>query len=143
MPVPGIKNIGETDFHAEAPCGDLERNNGGAAEYRHHRGCLLATTGAGRLFRHLRQASPNCDHQGALTNTIQNGPTDARFGLHGQRADRHGQLWWQCSGYTEGTGTDAQDTNDQDGISLCRLPDGVDTDNNNADFVLGCPTRCS
>ena len=84
----------------------------------------------------------NCDYPASsTTNFVQNGPTDAivLINTNDQIVDMvsyGGSLF----GYTEGTGTSQIDTNDQDGISLNRWPDGNDTNDNDADFVVGCPS---
>ncbi|MBK6884380.1 MAG: lamin tail domain-containing protein [Flavobacteriales bacterium] len=84
----------------------------------------------------------NCDHPGSTTtNLVQNGPMDAivLINVNDEVLDvlsYRGTL----SGYVEGTGTTATDSNDQDDISLNRWPDGNDTNDNNADFVVGCST---
>jgi len=84
----------------------------------------------------------NCDHPGpSITNLVQNGPMDAivLVDVNDNVVDvlSYGGT---LPGYVEGTGTTATDTNDQDGISLNRWPDGNDTNDNNADFVVGCPS---
>lgn len=42
--------------------------------------------------------------------------------------------------YVEGTGTSAADTNSVDNVSISRVPNGTDTDNNDNDFALVCST---
>lgn len=85
----------------------------------------------------------NCDHVAIpATKLIQNGSPDA-IAL---RSNVDGTVWDMLSyggavpGYTEGSGTTAEDSNVDDGVSLSRWPDGMDTDNNDADFVIGCAT---
>ncbi len=41
-------------------------------------------------------------------------------------------------GLAEGTGTTAADNNTEEEVSLSRSPNGVDTDNNDDDFILAC-----
>ncbi|MGV3637738.1 MAG: hypothetical protein ACO1NQ_08840, partial [Flavobacteriales bacterium] len=85
----------------------------------------------------------NCDHAATpTTNLIQNGSPDAIVLISSLDDTVYDQLSYggDVPGYTEGTGTSAEDTNLQDGLSLSRWPDGSDTDDNDADFVIGCPT---
>lgn len=85
----------------------------------------------------------NCDHPGStVTNLVQNGPMDAIVLVNSNNDEILDVLSYggTLPGYVEGTGTTATDTNDQDGISLNRWPDGNDTNDNNADFVVGCPS---
>jgi hypothetical protein len=42
------------------------------------------------------------------------------------------------AGVAEGTGTSAADSNTEADVSLSRSPNGVDTDNNDNDFILAC-----
>jgi hypothetical protein len=84
----------------------------------------------------------NCDHQAAPpTNLVQNGPMDA-IALVFVTGDTIDVVSYGGSlpGYTEGTGTTAEDSNSIDGLSIARWPDGVDTNNNDADFRVGCST---
>jgi hypothetical protein len=74
------------------------------------------------------------------TDLIQNGSPDAvALQLDATIIDT---LSYEGSvpGYTEGTGTTAADSNSTANISLSRCADGVDTDNNNVDFVLVAST---
>jgi hypothetical protein len=70
------------------------------------------------------------------TNLIQNGSPDA-IGLRHNDTLVDAVSYEGNSGapYIEGTGTSAADDNVTDKLSIGRLPDGHDTDNNNADFV--------
>jgi len=85
----------------------------------------------------------NCDHPATpVANLIQNGPTDAIVLVRTSNGDILDMVGYggSLAGYFEGAGTTAIDSNEQDGISLCRWPDGNDTNNNDADLVVGCPT---
>ena len=85
----------------------------------------------------------NCDHPGgALTNLIQNGPMDAIALISLPDSSVLDVLSYggTLADHVEGTGTTAIDLNTEGTLSLCRWPDGNDTNNNDADFVQGCPT---
>lgn len=85
----------------------------------------------------------NCDHGATpLTNLIQNGPLDAVALVRTSNSDVLDVVSYGGSleGVVEGTGTTAEDTNLNDGVSIGRDPDGNDTNNNDADFFLMCST---
>ena len=85
--------------------------------------------------------TPNCDlDDGPDTNFIQNGSPDAvALLLAGNIVDTV-SYEGSVAGFTEGTGTAAADSNSVANIGLSRLPDGADTNNNNADFSIRCVT---
>ncbi|MBL7982318.1 MAG: lamin tail domain-containing protein [Flavobacteriales bacterium] len=88
-------------------------------------------------------ATANCGHVSTpATNLIQNGVPDAIALVNTQTDEVLDMLSYggDVTGYTEGTGTTAVDVNAVDDRSLNRWPDGTDTNNNNADFRLGCST---
>ncbi|MCB0790789.1 MAG: lamin tail domain-containing protein [Flavobacteriales bacterium] len=82
---------------------------------------------------------PNCDQQVTpATNWIQNGAPDAMALLDPDQNILDALSYeGDVPGYTEGTGTTAADNTDI-GLGLSRLPDGNDTDDNDADFTLRC-----
>jgi len=88
-------------------------------------------------------ATANCGHVATpATNLIQNGVPDAIALVNTQTDEVLDMLSYggDVTGYTEGTGTTAVDVNAVDDRSLNRWPDGTDTNDNNADFRLGCST---
>lgn len=69
---------------------------------------------------------------------IQNGAPDAvALVLDGEVVDAL-SYEGRVDGYAEGAGSAAADSNDDPFVSLSRLPDGADTDDNAADFALRC-----
>jgi predicted extracellular nuclease len=81
---------------------------------------------------------PNCDLDITPdTNLIQNGAPDAiGLRLNGNLVDAVSYEGDAGAPYTEGTGSSFSDTNTDVGIGLSRCDDGVDTDNNSANFQL-------
>jgi hypothetical protein len=79
----------------------------------------------------------NCDLDvDPNTDRIQNGSPDGiRLLLAGAPVD---SLSYEgnTAGSTEGTGTSAADSNSEANVGLSRCPDGADTNDNDADFVL-------
>lgn len=141
-----IKNVGDAAFPLQyLRVVFINGNNGGAAEYRtiSSESWPALAPGAYFVICGNQSLTLNCDHAATpITNLIQNGPNDAI--MLGSTLDDtvYDMLSYggNVPGYTEGTGTTTQDSNGQDGLSLSRWPDGADTDNNDADFVIGCPT---
>ncbi|HSO01104.1 MAG TPA: lamin tail domain-containing protein, partial [Gaiellaceae bacterium] len=80
---------------------------------------------------------PSCDLDvDPNTDRIQNGsPDGVRLMLAGAAVDAL-SYEGNTAGSTEGTGTTAADSNSAANVGLSRCPDGADTDNNDADFVL-------
>ncbi|MFP4438820.1 MAG: PKD domain-containing protein [Chloroflexaceae bacterium] len=85
---------------------------------------------------------PDCDLDSSPdTNFIQNGAPDAvALQVNGTVVEAVSYEGNTIAPYTEGTGTSAADDNVTPGIGLSRLPDGTDTDDNDADFSLRCIT---
>lgn len=141
-----IKNIGEFPFPLQyLRVVFINGNNGGAAEYRtiENESWPALDPGAYFVICANQSLTLNCDHAATpTTNLIQNGPADAIVLASSTSETIYDMLSYNGSvpGYTEGTGTTAADSNEQDGLSLSRWPDGADTDDNDADFVVGCPT---
>ncbi len=141
-----IKNIGETAFPMQYVAVVMYNGSSGAAEeYRTISSPSWPPLEPGAYFVICGNISltQNCDHAATpVNNLIQNGPTDAIVLVSTVNSDIYDVVSYggSLTGYFEGTGTTAIDSNDQDGLSLCRWPDGSDTDNNDADFVVGCPT---
>ncbi|MCB8922543.1 MAG: ExeM/NucH family extracellular endonuclease [Ardenticatenaceae bacterium] len=81
----------------------------------------------------------NCDWTGAFAS-IQNGAPDA-IGLRYQGSLVDALSYeGSVAGYTETSATVAADSNSVMGISISRFPDGIDTDDNSADFSARCIT---
>lgn len=120
-------------------------NAGGAAEYRTLNGTSWPALPAGGYFVICANATtPNCDVVVTpATNLIQNGSPDAIALVITEPTPAIIDVLsygGSVPGYTEGTGTTAEDTNISLGVSIGRYPDGTDTDDNNADFRLMCST---
>ena len=141
-----IKNVGETSFPLQyLSVVFINGNNGGAVEYRTIQSASWPALDPGDYFVICgnQGLTINCDHAATpATNLIQNGSPDAIVLMSSLDSTVYDVLSYvgDVPGYTEGTGTSAEDTNLQDGLSLSRWPDGSDTDDNDADFVIGCPT---
>lgn len=141
-----LKNIGTEEF----PVSDLRvvlvnGNNGGSEVYRTIENAAWPALPSGAFFVICANEglTLNCDHVATpTTNLVQNGSPDAIALVRISSEEIIDALSYGGSvpGYTEGNGTTLEDTNEQDGISLCRFPDGADSDDNSMDFVLGCPT---
>lgn len=85
----------------------------------------------------------NCNYQiSPSSNLIQNGSPDAiaLYNPLGTLIDVVSYEGTTVNGYTEGTGTTAQDNNSNLNEGLSRYPDGTDTNNNDNDFSLRCIT---
>lgn len=84
---------------------------------------------------------PNCDQQvSPSSNLIQNGAPEAlALYAHGVLID---SLSYEgvLSGFTEGTALAIEDDNSTPYLTLARVINGVDSDDNGADFMLGCAT---
>lgn len=141
-----IKNVGETAFPLQyLSVVFINGNNGGAVEYRTIQSESWPALAPGDYFVICgnQGLTINCDHAATpATNLIQNGSPDAIVLMSSLDETVYDVLSYggDVPGYTEGTGTSAEDTNLQDGLSLSRWPDGSDTDDNDTDFVIGCPT---
>lgn len=85
--------------------------------------------------------TPNCDLDVTPdTNLIQNGAPDAVALVQGATVlDAVSYEGSVAAPYVEGAGTTAADGN-ADFTGLARIPDGADSDNNDADFTLRCIT---
>lgn len=123
----------------------INGNNGGADEYRTIESSSWPPLEPGDHFVICANQSLtlNCDHAATpTTNLIQNGPTDAIVLASSVNEQIYDVLSYGGSvpGYTEGTGTEIEDTNLADGVSIGRSPDGTDTSDNSADFFLMCST---
>lgn len=141
-----IKNVGASPFPLQyLAVVFINGNNGGAEEYRTIQSASWPALAPGDYFVICANQglTLNCDHAAnPATNLIQNGSPDAivlRSSLDGTVYDVL-SYGGSVPGHVEGTGTTVEDSNLQDGLSLCRWPDGADTDDNAADFVIGCPT---
>ena len=80
---------------------------------------------------------PGCDlDAGADTNLIQNGAPDAVALLDGETIVDRVSYEGEVPGYTEGQPLETADSGTAGPLSLSRIPDGCDTDDNAADFEL-------
>ncbi|MBL7938176.1 MAG: lamin tail domain-containing protein [Flavobacteriales bacterium] len=141
-----IKNIGLDPW----PMNDVSvimfnGSSGTAEEYRTISSPEWPELQAGEYFVICGNASltQNCDHDASPnTNLVQNGPLDAVALVRTSNGDVIDVVSYGGSlpDHVEGTGTSAQDTNLNDGVSIGRSPDGTDTDDNDADFFLMCST---
>lgn len=85
---------------------------------------------------------PECDLVvSPSSNLIQNGAPDA-IGLYDNQSKLADALSYEGSvpGYVEVSGAGLNDDGAFAGLSISRIPDGVDTDNNDADFRVVCFT---
>ncbi len=141
-----IKNIGLDPW----PMSDVSvvmynGSTGLAVEYRTIVDATWPDLAPGDYFVICGNASltQNCDHAATpVSNLVQNGPLDAMALVRTSNGDVLDVVSYGGSleGQVEGTGTSAQDTNLNDGVSIGRNPDGTDTNNNDADFFLMCST---
>ncbi|MFN8371334.1 MAG: lamin tail domain-containing protein [Anaerolineae bacterium] len=81
---------------------------------------------------------PNCDLDAPATqDMIQNGAPDAvAIVLNSAVVETVSYEGSTGAPYSEGAGSAAEDSNDTGGIGIGRCPDGADTNDNNADFLL-------
>lgn len=95
----------------------------------------------GAYFTLCGDTTAGCDARlMPASNAVQNGATDAiALILRGDSSfvDRLGYEGF-LAGYAEGNGFDGGDDNVNENRSIGRFPDGVDTDNNNGDFIVMC-----
>ncbi|MEZ4788669.1 MAG: lamin tail domain-containing protein [Flavobacteriales bacterium] len=82
---------------------------------------------------------PNVDLVAFTTDGIQNGSPDGIRLLTANDNIIDQMSYEGDMSSTEGTGA-GTDPNNTAGASLCRIPDGSDTDDNSVDFVLSCST---
>ncbi len=140
-----IKNIGTTAFPLQYLAVVFVNGAAGApATYLTISSPSWPALGPGAYFVICANAATaNCGHVATpATNLIQNGVPDAIALVNTQTDEVLDMLSYggDVTGYTEGTGTTAVDVNAVDDRSLNRWPDGTDTNDNNADFRLGCST---
>jgi len=141
-----IKNVGTTVYPMQYVAVILVNGAGGTSViYQTISSPSWPPLAPGDYFVICANASntPNCDHVAEpASNLVQNGPADA-IALVNVATDEVLDIvsyGGDVLGYTEGTGTTAVDVNSVDGRSLNRWPDGTDTNNNDADFQVGCST---
>jgi hypothetical protein len=140
-----LKNIGTTAYLLDEVAVILVNGSGGApATYLTISSDTWPDLAPGAYFVICANGSTaNCDHLATpATNLIQNGVPDA-IALVNTVTDEVLDVvsyGGGVVGYVEGTGTTAVDVNSVDERSLNRWPDGTDTNNNDADFRLGCST---
>lgn len=140
-----LKNIGTTAYPMDEVAVILVNGSGGApATYLTISSDTWPDLAPGAYFVICANGStPNCGHLATpATNLIQNGVPDAIAVVNTVTDEVLDVLSYggNVVGYVEGTGTTAVDVNSVDERSLNRWPDGTDTNNNDADFRLGCST---
>ena len=141
-----LKNVGTAPFDLSGLAVVLYNgSSGNAVQYRGIADVTWPMLQPGAYFVICGNTSLtlNCDHPGGvLTNLIQNGPMDAieLISLPDSVVLDVLSYGGTLAGHVEGAGTSAIDLNTEGTLSLCRWPDGNDTNNNDADFVQGCPT---
>jgi hypothetical protein len=140
-----LKNIGTTAYPMDEVAVILVNGSGGApATYLTISSDTWPDLAPGAYFVICANGStPNCGHLATpATNLIQNGVPDAIAVVNTVTDEVLDVLSYggNVVGYVEGTGTTAVDVNSVDERSLNRWPDGADTNNNDADFRLGCST---
>ncbi|HSR53530.1 MAG TPA: lamin tail domain-containing protein [Acidobacteriota bacterium] len=135
-----IKNVGNAA--ADLSSFTLQFVNGnGASVYRTIPLPALSLPAGGYFVVCANAATvPNCDlDSDPDTNFIQNGP-DAVALLQGGSIVDTVSYEGDVPGFTEGSGTGAFDSGAVGDLGLSRIPDGNDTDNNDADFQATCLT---
>ncbi len=140
-----LKNIGSTSYPLDEVAVILVNGSGGApATYLTISSDTWPDLAPGGYFVICANGStPNCGHLATpATNLIQNGVPDAIALVNTVTDEVLDVLSYggNVVGYVEGTGTTAVDVNSVDERSLNRWPDGADTNNNDADFRVGCST---
>jgi len=86
-------------------------------------------------------AVPNCDLDvSPASNLMQNGAPEAVALYAAEMLVDSVSYEGELAGFTEGTALAAADDNATAFLSIARLVDGLDTDDNGADFGLGCAT---
>lgn len=139
-----LKNVGSTAYPLDEVAVILVNGSGAPATYLTVSSDAWPDLAPGAYFVICANGStPNCDHLATpATNLIQNGVPDAIALVNTVTDEVLDVLSYggNVVGYTEGTGTTAVDVNSVDERSLNRWPDGADTNNNDADFRVGCST---
>ncbi|HUH14493.1 MAG TPA: ExeM/NucH family extracellular endonuclease [Gaiellaceae bacterium] len=132
-----LKNTGTTAVNLDPYVVELVNGSGGAVYGTFDLPAVSLAAGDYYVICANAATVPNCDLDVSPdTNLIQNGSPDGiRLMLAGAAVDAL-SYEGNTAGSTEGTGTTAADSNSQANVGLSRCPDGADTDNNNADFVL-------
>lgn len=141
-----IKNIGSTPYPLSGVAVMMFNGSSGTAvEYRNFSNPEWPDLMPGDYFVICGNLSLvlNCDAEvSPATNLIQNGPRDAIALVDVGTMEVLDALSYggDLEGYTEGTGSTEVDSNSEGLLALSRWPDGNDTDDNDADFTISCPT---
>jgi len=139
-----LKNISGSPIDLTGWTVELVNGTGGGAII-YHTIDLSGVLAAGDYFVICGNSASaaNCDLEVTPnTNLIQNGAPDA-IGLRnpaGVLVDAVSYEGDTGAPYTEGSGTGLEDPSSSDNIGISRFPDGIDTDQNNVDFVSSCIT---
>ena len=137
-----LKNIGTTPFDMSTIA--VRLFNGSSTigiVYKSYFSDTWPMLEPGAYFTLCGDSTAGCD---ALltpaTNAIQNGTTDAIVLILRSDSSFLDRLSYEgtLAGYAEGTGTTAADDNTNANRSIGRFPDGMDTDDNDADFIVMC-----
>lgn len=141
-----LKNTGSTPYDLSTLAVIMYNgSSGNAVQYRTiaDPGWPMLAPGAYFVICGNISLTVNCDHEGEVpTNLIQNGPMDAieLISLPDSAVLDVLSYGGTLQGHVEGTGTSQIDLNTEGTLSLNRWPDGNDTNDNDTDFRVGCPT---
>jgi hypothetical protein len=140
-----LKNTGTTDVNLAGFSLELVNGNGGGAAIYQTIALPGVVLPAGGYFVVCGDANnvPNCDMDVTPdTNLIQNGSPDAvaLTDTTGTVVDAVSYEGDTGAPYTEGSGAGLEDNPGIDAAGISRLPDGMDTDQNNSDFSQRCIT---
>ncbi|MCB0771334.1 MAG: lamin tail domain-containing protein [Flavobacteriales bacterium] len=141
-----IKNVGSTPYALSGIAIMMFNGSSGSpVEYRNFSNPEWPDLAPGDYFVLCGNLSlvVNCDFEvSPATNLIQNGPTDAiaLVDLGSMEVLDALSYGGSLDGYTEGTGSTETDSNTEGLLALSRWPDGADTDDNDTDFTVSCPT---
>lgn len=137
-----LKNTGSTPFDMSTiAVRMINGSSGTGVVYQSYFSDTWPMLAPGAYFTLCGDTAAGCDaHLSPATNAIQNGATDAIAIILRSDSSFVDRLSYEgtLDGYAEGTGTTAADDNSHENRSIGRFPDGVDTDNNDADFIAMC-----
>ncbi len=134
-----LKNIGETAVNLDGIVLELINGNGTVVYGSYALPAVSLSAGEYYVVCSSIASVANCDLDVTPdTNLIQNGSPDAvAITYNGELIDTVSYEGDTGSPYTEGSGTGLEDSADG---SISRCPDGIDTNQNNADFVFTSST---
>ena len=139
-----LKNTGTTDFDLSTVAVLMVNGSSGSGVvYQSYFSDSWPMLAPGAYFTLCGDANAGCDAQlSPATNAIQNGVTDAIVLILRSDSSFVDRLSYEgtLAGYAEGDGFVGGDDNVSENRSVGRFPDGVDTDDNDSDFILMCST---